>query len=75
MAQERIELCPAEKLEALCNARDYYSGLAETLHNRLVTCAEPSERDERHEKKARRFAAAYDRSVKIQRALIARGHH
>jgi hypothetical protein len=61
-------------LEALCNARDYYSGLAETLHNKLVTSGRLSERDERHEKKARRFAAAYDRSVKIQRAMIARGY-
>lgn len=33
-----------------------------------------SERDERYEKKARRFAAAYDRSVKIQRAMIERGY-
>lgn len=74
MAQERIELSPAEQLEALCNARDYYSGLAETLHNKLVTSAKPSARDERHEKKARRFAAAYDHSVKIQRAMIARGY-
>jgi len=73
MAQERIELNPSEQLEALCNARDYYSGLAETLHNKLVTAAKPSDRDERHEKKARRFAAAYDRSVKIQRAAIALG--
>ena len=71
MAQDRVELNSAEQLEALCNARDYYSGLAETLHNRLMT--QPSERDERHEKKARRFAAAYDRSVKIQRAMIDRG--
>jgi hypothetical protein len=74
MAQERIELSPSEQLEALCNARDYYSGLAETLHNKLVTSAKRSDRDERHEKKARRFAAAYDRSVKIQRAAIALGH-
>ena len=72
MAHERIESSSAEQLEALCNARDYYSGLAETLHNKLMT--QPSERDERHEKKARRFAAAYDRSAKIQRAMIARGY-
>ena len=71
MAQDRVELNSAEQLEALCNARDYYSGLAETLHNKLMT--QPSERDERQEKKARRFAAAYDRSVKIQRAMIDRG--
>jgi len=74
MAQERVERSPAEQLEALCNARDYYTGLAETLHNRLMTSAQPSERDERHEKKARRFAAAYDRSVKIQRAMIDKGY-
>jgi hypothetical protein len=74
MAQDRVELNPAEQLEALCNARDYYSGLAETLHNKLVTSGQPSERDERHEKKARRFAAAYDRSVKIQRAMIDKGY-
>jgi len=74
MVHERIELNPAEQLEALCNARDYYSGLAETLHNKLVTAAKPSERDERHEKKARRFAAAYDHSVKVQRAMITKGY-
>jgi len=74
VAHERIERSPAEQLEALCNARDYYTGLAETLHNRLMTSTEPSERDERHEKKARRFAAAYDRSVKIQRAMIDRSY-
>ena len=74
MAQERIERSPAEQLEALCNARDYYSGLAETLHNKLVTSARPSARDERHERKARRFAAAYDRSVKNQRAMIDKGY-
>ncbi|MBN9545498.1 MAG: hypothetical protein J0I19_08490 [Alphaproteobacteria bacterium] len=74
MAQERVERSPAEQLEALCNARDYYTGLAETLHNRLMTPTQPSERDERHEKKARRFAAAYDRSVEIQRAMIGKGY-
>lgn len=74
MTQERIELNPAEQLEALCNARDYYSGLAETLRNKVMTAARPSERDERHEKKARRFAAAYDHSVKVQRAMIERGY-
>lgn len=74
MSQERIERSPAEQLAALCNARDYYSGLAETLHNKLVTSAKPSARDDRHEKKARRFAAAYDRSVKIQRAMIEQGY-
>ena len=74
MAQERVELNSAEQLEALCNARDYYSGLAETLHNKLVTSGHQTERDERHEKKARRFAAAYDRSVKIQRAMIDKGY-
>lgn len=74
MAQERVEHSPAEQLEALCNARDYYTGLAETLHNRLMTSAQPSERDERHEKKARCFAAAHDRSVEIQRAMIGKGY-
>lgn len=75
MAQERTEFSPAEQLEALCNARDYYSGLAETLHNQLMTSSSPSARDERHEKKARRFAAAYDHSVKVQRAAIEHGRH
>ncbi|MEP6830660.1 MAG: hypothetical protein ABI963_09995 [Rhizomicrobium sp.] len=75
MAQERIELSSSEQLEALCNARDFYSGLAEALHNKVVTAAKPSERDERHESKARRFAAAYDRSVKIQRAAIEHARH
>jgi hypothetical protein len=74
MAQtERIEATPAEQLEALCNARDYYNELAETLRNDNVVASGTSELRERHEKKARRFAAAYDRSVKIQRALIAHG--
>ncbi len=75
MAQVRTEISPAEQLEALCNARDYYNGLAEAIHNKTVTAYGKAKLDERHEKKARRFAAAYDRSVKIQRALIARGHH
>ena len=70
MAQERVEPDPVKKLEALCSARDYYSSLAQTLHNKRMTSAYFSERDERHEKKARRFAAAYDRSARIQRAMI-----
>jgi hypothetical protein len=34
MPDERIETTPAEQLEALCNARDYYSALAEEIHNK-----------------------------------------
>lgn len=70
MAQERIELDPVKQLEALCNARDYYSRLAQRLHNKRLTSAHFSERDERHERKVRLFAAAYERSAKIQRAMI-----
>ena len=70
MAQERSEPDPVKQLEALCNARDYYSGLAQRLHNKRMTSKHFSERDDRHEKKARRFAAAYERSARIQRAMI-----
>ena len=74
MAQTiRIEQSPAEQLEALCNARDYYNELAEAICNKSVTAHGTAKLDERHEKKARRFAAAYDRSVKIQRAMIEHG--
>jgi hypothetical protein len=73
MPGERIELTPAEQLEALCNARDYYTALAEEIHNRALLLQSVSEREARHERKARRFAAAYDRSIKIQRAMIESG--
>ena len=69
------ELTPGEQLEALCNARDYYAGLAELLRNRATTSVGQTEKWERQEQKARRFAAAYDRSVKIQRAMIELGYH
>jgi hypothetical protein len=69
------EMTPAEQLEALCNARDYYSGLAEILRNRATTADDHAEKWEKQEQKARRFAAAYDRSVKIQRAMIELGYH
>ncbi|HXS08222.1 MAG TPA: hypothetical protein VN723_15635 [Rhizomicrobium sp.] len=71
----RSEMNPAEQLEALCNARDYYAGLAEMLRNRVTTSVEPTDKWEKQEKKARRFAAAYDRSVKIQRIMIELGYH
>jgi len=70
MPDERIETTPAEQLEALCNARDYYTALAEEIHNKAVITQSVTQRDEQHEKKARRFAAAYDRSIKNQRAMI-----
>ncbi len=70
MPDERIETTPAEQLEALCNARDYYTALAEEIHNKAVIAQSVTQRDEQHEKKARRFAAAYDRSIKNQRAMI-----
>ena len=69
------EMTPAEQLEALCNARDYYSDLAEVLRNRATTSIEHSQKWEKQEQKARRFAAAYDRSVKIQRTMIELGYH
>lgn len=68
------ELTPAEQLEALCNARDYYTAMAEILRNKATTAKDHSETLGREEQKARKFAAAYDRSVKIQRALIQQGH-
>jgi len=71
----RSEMTPAEQLEALCNARDYYAGLAEVLRNRATTSTDHSEKWEKQERKARRFAAAYDRSVKIQRIMIELGYH
>ena len=69
MAQQRIEIGPAEQLEALSTPATPTAAWR-NASQRAVTSASPSARDERHEKKARRFAAAYDRSVKIQRALI-----
>ena len=69
------EMNPAEQLEALCNARDYYAGLAEILRNRATTSVGQADKWEKQERKARRFAAAYDRSVKIQRAMIELGYH
>jgi hypothetical protein len=69
------EMSPAEQLEALCNARDYYAGLAEILRNRATTSVGQASKWEKQENKARRFAAAYDRSVKIQRAMIELGYH
>ena len=69
------EMTPAEQLEALCNARDYYSELAEMLRNRVTTATGHSEKLERQEQKARKFAAAYDNSVKIQRAAIEMRRH
>ena len=70
-----IEMTPSEQLEALCNARDYYAGLAEILRNRATTSVGQSEKWEKQEWKARKFAAAYDKSVKIQRAMIELGYH
>lgn len=69
------EMSPAEQLEALCNARDYYAGLAEILRNRATTAVGQADKWEKQERKARRFAAAYDRSVKIQRQMIELGYH
>jgi hypothetical protein len=69
------EMSPAEQLEALCNARDYYAGLAEILRNRATTSMGQADKWEKQERKARRFAIAYDRSVKIQRAMIELGYH
>lgn len=69
-----IEMTPAEQLEALCNARDYYTAMAEILHNKATITSSHSENLDRQEQKARKFAAAYDRSIKIQRALIERGY-
>jgi hypothetical protein len=69
------EMTPAEQLEALCNARDYYAGLAEVLRNRVTTSVGHTDKWEKQEQKARRFAAAYDRSIKIQRAAIEMQRH
>lgn len=65
------EIPPAEQLEGLRRARDHYRALAECIHN---TAREPNESLESHwtrEREARRLAAAYDNSFKIQSALIA----
>ena len=73
MPQGRIELTPAQQLEQLCQARDYYVSLVESIQKKVAAGNPITERDERHAKKARRFAAAYERSVEIQRALMDRG--
>jgi hypothetical protein len=66
------EVPAAEQLEGLRKARDHYLALADHIHN----AREPSESQESrwvHEREARRLAAAYDNSFKIQSALIRPG--
>lgn len=64
------EVPAAAQLESLRKARDHYLALAERIHN---AAREPSESQEvrwANEREARRVAAAYDNSFKIQSALI-----
>ena len=63
------EIPAAEQLEGLRKARDHYLALADQFHE----SREPSESQETrwaNERAARRVAAAYDNSFKIQSALI-----
>ena len=54
---------------------DAEPALADLLRNRATTSIDNSQKWEKQEQKARRFAAAYDRSIKIQRAMIELGYH
>ena len=64
------EVPAAEQLESLRKARDHYLALAEQIHGMTRDDAESRESHWAREHKARRVAAAYDNSFKIQSALI-----
>jgi hypothetical protein len=61
----------AEQLESLRQARDHYLALADQLRGAAREAAESPE--SQGEREARRVAAAYDNSFKIQSALIKTG--
>lgn len=65
------ELSPAEQLEGLRKARDYYTALADRIHETALAPSESQESHRAREQEARRLAAAYGNSFDIQSALIA----
>ena len=66
------EVSAAEQLEGLRKARDHYLALADQIHEAREPDVSQSTRWA-NEREARRLAAAYDNSFKIQSALIKPG--
>jgi hypothetical protein len=66
----RREVPPAQQLESLRQARDFYSALAEQLRNSPPAEGETEETRLAREQNARRVAAAYENSFNIQHALL-----
>jgi hypothetical protein len=71
--QYRKEVPPAEQLEGLRKARDYYSALADEIHNAPPAPSETRAEHGRREQDARRVAAAYENSFNNQNALLGFG--
>lgn len=66
------EIPAGEQLESLRKARDHYLALADQIHNAREPTVTQATRWA-HEREARRLAAAYDNSFRIQCALIKPG--
>ena len=66
----RQEETPAEQLEGLRTARDYYAALAEQIQNNGRNPSETLEDWAARERKARRFASAYEKSFDIQNRMM-----
>jgi hypothetical protein len=67
------EVPASEQLESLRKARDHYLALADHIRGAAREAAESPEHHWAREREARRVAAAYDNSFKIQSALIKTG--
>jgi len=68
--QGRHEVPPAQQLESLRQARDFYNALADQLHNSPPQDGETEEAHLAREQDARRVAAAYENSFNIQLSLL-----
>lgn len=66
----RREATPAEMLEGLRRARDYYGVLADRIGEIARNPAEARDAWQAWERKARRFARAYERSFNIQYRMM-----
>lgn len=66
----RREVPPAQQLEGLRQARDFYSALAEQIRNSPPAEGETDEAHRAREQSARRVAAAYENSFNIQHSLL-----
>ena len=69
----RKETPPAEQLESLRKARDYYSALADEICNSPPAPSETKAEHGKREQDARRVAAAYENSFNNQNALLGVG--